>query len=233
MPARFISKRFTIVLCVLLSFAVWRYANSPWQPDPSFYAADAHFEIGGKHLVLPVHVLTGRSQVFGPGYGAYEGFRETIEGKTRDAARPFRLNKLALRIESYILSGKGRDESRLCRLLSPRWQVLCEQGNANLAGQLPFTFDVYDRNHLVLLKHSSTVGKENRFDQLRQLTLEPGKTEVACDQGSQFCTAAVEVLPGVVSVWTVWNDPEKQQTARQMARPQGAALVEFFKVAVM
>ncbi len=58
---------------------------------------------------------------------------------------------------------------------------------------------------------------------------ESGITEIGCDVESKFCTAAVNVLPGVLAVWTVWPDEQRAVTARAMADTQGAAIVQFVR----
>jgi hypothetical protein len=42
--------------------------------------------------------------------------------------------------------------------------------------------------------------------------------------------AAVEALPGLLAVWTVWST--EGETAAQMAQRQGAAIVEFVRRAI-
>ena len=78
-----------------------------------------------------------------------------------------------------------------------------------------------------MLQNYWTVGKERQFDQVKDLALTPGITEIGCDQESIFCTAAVEVLPGLLAVWTVWSDEKTGRTARDMAESQGAAVIQL------
>jgi hypothetical protein len=37
----------------------------------------------------------------------------------------------------------------------------------------------------------------------------------------------VEVLPGLLAVWTVWSDESTGRTARGVAESQGAAIVQL------
>ncbi len=64
------------------------------------------------------------------------------------------------------------------------------------------------------------------------MLLRPGVTEIGCDAQSQFCTAMVEVLPGLLAVWTVWNNEKTGSTAEQMADTQGTAIVQFVRRAI-
>jgi len=82
-----------------------------------------------------------------------------------------------------------------------------------------------DRNKLVLLQHHWTVGKERRFDRVKDLALEPGITEIGCDKNSIFCTAAVEVLPGPLAVWTVWSD---EKTGHLVSRGLGKGEIRLW-----
>ena len=67
------------------------------------------------------------------------------------------------------------------------------------------------------------------FDQINGRALSLGVTEVSCDQHSPYCTAAVEVLPGLLAVWTVWSDEKSGLKAEQMAFTQGATIVQFVR----
>jgi hypothetical protein len=201
-------------------------------PDIELLASDAHLIVGSQRLIIPFVAIAGSSQAFSLSNKTPDSLRMSIAKQASDPTKPFPLKRLRLNIEQYQYHGEHSAFSGICpRLTRLWWRKVCEGEGDDVARYLPRTFEIFDQNDLVLMRNTWTVGNENTFDQLRKLTLEPGKTEVACDQGSRFCTAAVEVLPGMVAVWTVWNDPEKQQTARQMARPQGDALVEFLKIA--
>jgi hypothetical protein len=64
------------------------------------------------------------------------------------------------------------------------------------------------------------------------MILSSGVTEVSCDKQSRLCTAGVEVLPGLLAVWTVWSDEKTGGTAAQMADTQGMAIVQFVRRAI-
>ena len=61
------------------------------------------------------------------------------------------------------------------------------------------------------------------------MAIQPGVTEMGCDKQSRFCTALVQVLPGLVAVWTVWPDPNTGGSAEDMAQSQGPAIVELVR----
>ena len=64
------------------------------------------------------------------------------------------------------------------------------------------------------------------------MAVKPGMTEIGCDKDFRFCTAMVEVLPGLLAVWAVWSDEKPGSTAEQMADTQGAAIVQFVRRAI-
>jgi hypothetical protein len=64
------------------------------------------------------------------------------------------------------------------------------------------------------------------------MAFRPGIPEIGCDRQPPYCTAAVEVLPGLLAVWTVWPDPKTGRTAEQMAQTEGAAIVQFVQRAI-
>lgn len=64
------------------------------------------------------------------------------------------------------------------------------------------------------------------------MAIQPGVTEIDCDRQSPFCTAMVEVLPGLLAVWTVSGDPNTGDLAEEVANTQGAAIVQFVRRAL-
>jgi len=42
----------------------------------------------------------------------------------------------------------------------------------------------------------------------------------------------VEVLPGLLAVWTVWSDAKTGDSPEEMANTQGAAIVQFVRRAL-
>jgi hypothetical protein len=52
-------------------------------------------------------------------------------------------------------------------------------------------------------------------------------------QESRVCTAVVDVLPGLLAVWTVWSDEQTGMTAQKMANEQGTAIVQFVRRALV
>ena len=109
---------------------------------------------------------------------------------------------------------------------------MCRGQHRGLLRRLPEAFDLIDRDNLDSLKNHWTIGKERRYDQIKDMAIQRAVTEIGCDRESQFCTAMVEVLPGLLAVWTVWGDEKIARTADQMAEAQGAAIVQFVRRAL-
>ncbi len=76
------------------------------------------------------------------------------------------------------------------------------------------------------------MGRERVYDQVKDMAMRPGVTEIGCDKQSRFCTAVVEVLPGLLAVWTVWSNEQTGNTAQQMAETEGPAIVQFVRRAI-
>jgi hypothetical protein len=58
------------------------------------------------------------------------------------------------------------------------------------------------------------------------MALQLGETEIGCAKKTEFCTAVVEALPGLLAVWTAGSD--EHETVEQ----QGQAIVEFVRRAI-
>lgn len=61
--------------------------------------------------------------------------------------------------------------------------------------RLPERFLLLDRKRLELLQNYWTVGKERQFDQVKDLALKPGITEIGCDQESIFAPRRWKYCP--------------------------------------
>jgi hypothetical protein len=148
-----------------------------------------------------------------------------------DPTEPMKMEKIDLVIREY--TGQQLASLGICRLLKRKWsQTICRGQHQGLLSRLPAKFDLLDRGSLDLLKSGFTVGKERQYDQVKDMALRPDVTEIGCDKQSQFCTAMVEVSPGLLAVWTVWNNGKTGSTAEQMADTQGTAIVQFVRRAI-
>lgn len=206
---------------------------SPSQPDVAFLASDVHFGIGGQHIVLPAVAMRQPDYVFKLTGGRSENVKEELQIKGSDPAEPMKMEKADLLIRQYQYTGEQLASLGICPLLKRKWsQTLCRGQHQGLLGRLPEKFDLLDRGRLDLLKSAFAVGKERQYDQVKDMALRPGVTEIGCDKLSQFCTATVEVLPGLLAVWTVWSNEKTGSTAEQMADTQGTAIVQFVRRAI-
>jgi hypothetical protein len=205
---------------------------SPSQPNVAFLALDVHIGIGGQHIVLPAVAMRQPDYVFKITGGRSENVKEELQIKGSDPAEPMKMEKVDLLIRQYQYTGEQLASLGICPLLKRQWsQTLCRGQHQGLLSRLPEKFDLLDRGRLDLLK-SVTVGKERQYDQVKDMALRPGVTEIGCDKLSQFCTAMVEVLPGLLAVWTVWSNEKTGSTAEQMADTQGTAIVQFVRRAI-
>jgi hypothetical protein len=200
------------------------------EPAASFAqrsASDRYFVIGGHLIVVPTVALRGPGHVFD--LNSHRPEKATNETNV-DADHPAQTDKLDLIIREYQYTGEMAASTAICPLLKRTWsQTICRAEQHGTLSRLPKQFDLLDRGKLNLLKDYWTVGRERVFDQINGKALPLGVTEVGCDQRSPYCTAAVEVLPELLAVWTVWSDEKSGMTAEQMAFTQGAAIVQFIR----
>jgi hypothetical protein len=132
---------------------------------------------------------------------------------TIDADHPVQTDKLDL-----VYTGEMAASTAICPLLKRTWsQTICRGKQHGLLSRLPKQFDLLDRSKLNLLKDYWTADRERAFDQINSMALPLGVTEVGCDQHPPYCTAAIEVLPELLAVWTVWSDEKSVIKTEQMA----------------
>jgi hypothetical protein len=217
----------------VLGLALPVHSEAPSPPDVPFLASDAHFVIGGQHIVIPMVAMRQPDHVFNLAGGRSENMKEGLRAKASDPTEPMKMEKINLLIRQYQYTGQHVASVGICPLLKRAWsQTLCRGQHQGLLSRLPEKFDLLERGRLDLLKSAFTVGKERQFDQVKDMALRPGATEIGCDKQSQFCTAMVEVLPGLLAVWTVWSNEKTGSTAQQMADTQGTAIVQFVRRAI-
>jgi hypothetical protein len=225
------------VVVVAAALSVFGFAllgrSGPTPPDVRFLASDAHFMIGGQHIVIPVVAMRQFDHTFTLARGRSESVKDKLQTKAIDPTEPMKMEKIDLLIREYQYTGEHTASRGICPLLKRKWsETLCRGQHRGLLSRLPEKFDLLDRDRLDLLKSEWTVGREQRYDQVKDMALQPGVTEIGCDRHSRFCTAMVEVLPGLLAVWTVWSDEKTGGTAEQIADTQGAAIVQFVRRAI-
>jgi hypothetical protein len=202
--------------------------------DVPFLASDAHFLIAGQHLVIPVVAMRQADHIFTLNNGERsESVKEKLQTKASDQNKPMKVDKIDLLISQYKYTGEQAASLGICTLLKRKWsETLCRGQHRGLLSRLPQKFDLVDRSSLDLFKDYLTVGGERTYDQVKDMAVRPGATEIGCDRQSGYCTAMVEVLPGLLAVWTVWSDNETGSTAAQTADIQGTAIVQFVRRAI-
>lgn len=221
--------RLAIALLTAGFATLWASGCSESQPkfDIQFLASDLHFMIGDHDIVVPAFVVDTPDRTFDlNGRGSNLSPKDRLKNQALDPAKPAPVDSLGLRIRPYKADYPELRE--VCTLLKRKWsRAVCLTKHGSLLRRLPDRFVLLDRNKVALLQNHWTVGKERQFDQVQGLALEPGRTEIGCDKQTKFCTAAVEVLPGLLAVWTVWSDEKTGMTARTMAESQGIAIVQL------
>jgi hypothetical protein len=226
-----IVQRAAIVILLVQSSASASEERSA--PDVPFLTSDAHFSIGGHHVVLPIVALRGPDHVFSLGHKEPSHMKETLKTKASDPTNPMPVDSLNLSMRQYQYTGERIESLEICPLLTRLWaQRLCRGEHDGILAPLPTKFDLLDHNKIDLLKNHWTVGRERKYDQVKDMSLRLGVTEIGCDRASKFCTAVVETLPGLLAVWTVWSDENTGVPAAQMAETEGAAITEFVRRAI-
>ena len=222
-----------VTALLVFGFALPGRSESPSPPDVPFLASDAHLMIGGQHIVIPVVAIRQPDYTFDLARGRPESMKETLQTKASDPTEPMKMAKVDLLIRQYQYTGEHLASLGICPLLKRRWsETLCRGQHQGLLRRLPEEFDLLDRSRLDLLRSSFTVGRERVYDQVKDMAMRPGVTEIGCDKQSRFCTAVVEVLPGLLAVWTVWSNEQTGNTAQQMAETEGPAIVQFVRRAI-
>jgi hypothetical protein len=221
--------RLAVALLMAGFTTLWASGCSESQPtfDIQFLASDLYFTIGGHHIIVPAFAGDAPDRAFDLNHrDSNLSPRDRLKKEARDPAKPAPAVSLHLRIKPY--KGDYPELREVCALLKRKWsRAVCLTEQGGLLRRLPERFELLDRRKLDLLEHHWTVGKERQFDQVNGLALEPGITEIGCDKQTIFCTAAVEVLPGLLAIWTVWREEKTGTSARDMAESQGAAIVQL------
>jgi hypothetical protein len=214
--------------------AIWALCVAACSQEPprdaQFLASDLHFTIGGQHIVTPVVAIDMPAHFFDLNSRKPESVQDRFGSQASDPHHPMSTDLLDLQVMQYRYRGDNPRSRIICPLLTRKWsQAICLQAHGGLLRRLPGRFVLLDRNKLDFLQYRWTVGMERQYDQVKGLALQPDVAEIGCDKKSKFCTAALEVLPGLLAVWTVWSDENTGVTAQAMAHAQGAALIQFVR----
>lgn len=209
-------------------------SEEPPAPNVEFLASDAHFLVAGHHIVVPIVALQGPGQVFTIGHKMSNNQSKDLKTKAADPNDPMRVDSLALAVYDYGHAHERIESAKLCPLLKRRWaQVACRGDHNEALGRLPVKFDLFDRQKLDRLKNRGSAGSgETQYDHVSDMVLRPGVPEVRCDMTSEFCTSAIETVPGMIAVWAVWYDERTGETPAQMSERQGPAVVDFVRKAI-
>jgi hypothetical protein len=221
--------RFAAAL-LIVQMIVSACSDEPSPPDVDFLVLDGEFEIADHWISVPIVALDG-SERFTVADKSRRTWRKDLEEQATNGGIPMRVDSLELAIRQYGTTGEHGASLQICPRLTRLWaQLVCRGEKKGMLKELPESFSLLDRTKLDLLKTRYTVGRERKYDQIAHKALRPRITEMGCDKDSRFCTAAVEPLPGLLAVWTVWSG--EHETAAQMAQREGQAIVEFVKRAV-
>jgi hypothetical protein len=211
-----------------LAFAILGHSETILSPNMRVLASDVHVMIGGQHIVVPVVAIRQPDYTFDLAPRRLEAATQKFQLHANDPAEPVNVEKINLSVRQYQYTGERRASVGICAMLSRKWsEAVCRGEVHGLLSRLPEKFDLLDRSRLDLLQSEFTVGGERVYDHVKDLGMRPGVTEIGCDKQSRFCTSMVEVLPGLLAVWTVWADEQTGSTAQQMAETQGPAIVQF------
>jgi hypothetical protein len=217
-----------LIVAVLSILAALAGCGDPAVSNAQLLASDRHFIIGGHRITVPAVALRGPDHVFDLGSQNTENTTNGTSETAGDPDHPAQADKLDLIIREYQYTNEMTASTAICPYLKRTWsQTVCRGKQHGVLSRLPEKFDLLGR--LDLLKGYSTVGRERTFDQVNSKSLQLGITEIGCDQHSSYCTAAVEVLPDLLAVWTVWSDEKSGIKVEQMALSQGAAIVQFVR----
>jgi hypothetical protein len=197
-----------VLAAAALSLLCLTACSDSRSPGVQFLASDIHFMIGGQHIVIPAVAMRGADHSFDlSGRKPEKSLKETLKLEASDPSHPMKTDSLDLLIREYQYTGEHMDSEKICPLLTRKWsQTLCRGQHRGVLWRLPEKFDLLDRARLDRLNNHGTVGIERQYDQAKDMAMQLGVTEIGCDRESRFCTAMVEVLQGLLAVWTVWSD---------------------------
>ncbi len=103
------------VALLLLGFALPGCSSSP--PDVPFLASDAHFMIGGQHIVVPVVAIRQPDHTFNLASGRSRGIKEELRTEASDPTEPMKMEKIDLSIRQYQYAIEHSASVGICPLL--------------------------------------------------------------------------------------------------------------------
>jgi hypothetical protein len=212
-----------------LSMLCMTTCSNSLKPDVQFLASNVYFIVGGQNITIPVVAIRGPDHTFDLGGRPkpQKSLRQTLESEASDPRNPMKRDSLDLSVRQYQYAYEHLESTKICALLTRTWsQAVCRGEHRGLLRRMPEKFDLVDRAKLDLLRNHI------EYDQVRNMAIQPGVTEIGCDRDSRFCTAMVEALPGLLAVWTVWSDETTGATAESVAATQGASIVQFVRRAL-
>jgi hypothetical protein len=146
------------ILRVILAAALWMlgFALPGCSPSPTevpFLTSDAHFMIGGQHIVIPVVAIRQPEHTFSLASRRSRGIKEELRTEASDPTEPMKMEKIDLSIRPYQYAGEHSASVGICPLLQRNWsQTLCRGQHQGLLSRLPERFELLDRSRLDLLK---------------------------------------------------------------------------------
>lgn len=237
LPGSLISVLAVVGLCLVV--LTWLGLSSEpklREPPPELLARDGHYEIGGERLVLPIIATSYPRKTFDLAryrgkHISFEEFKKRFYEETRGPKAPKSVQSLQISLRYAAAYGKARGSRELCPLLTREWaRHICRSIRPGQLTNAPFKFALYERAFASeALSGHWTVGNERRSDQIAGMMFAPGVPEIGCDKASKFCTAGMAITPRLVAVWSVWPTDDPPESALDMARRQGQAILQLVR----
>lgn len=233
-----------IVICasaviLLAGASIWLWPK-PDEPDPSFLATDAFFQIGGESITLPfVAVRSPRSldsfadsldEFRREGRHFSEAYKRRFRQVATDPANPMKLASVDVLVFPYKYYGQHVRSTAICALLQRAWaQQVCVGSRPGLLKYLPEKFNLIGVESIANLSHWHVSGGGNVLDRVDQMNLRMNIPEAVCGDQPTLCTAALLATPTLLAVWSVWSSSQPSGSALAMAKSQGAAISQFIR----
>jgi len=210
--------------------------------DYHLLATDIHVIVGDHSLVLPLvaisqYTLEGTSRRLD---WQTDDQREIAERndfirRSETPATALTLDQISVGIGAYGWSDTDTQSHELCPRLTRSWsKSLCDNPWTALAQALPANrrFYLIDLRRLALMTGSNGL---NCADDVAPKTrhepfLAPRlfcETKVFGSGETKFYTAVVKIDGNLGVQWTVWEGPDRDETASQMAAREGKAIQAF------
>jgi hypothetical protein len=232
--------KWTMVIILLGSFAlslivavILLWPDRPPPPDLHFLATNLYYKVAGYEFEVPEAALDAPQKVFTL-KGDRRDEKVDLKSLAGDPSHPLQSVGMGLSMKGLFW---GVDEiyfAKSCPLLSRHWtRSLCEAaGRRGAFARLPESFTLIEPAEIDYFKRLGTVGGETVYDQIKTLISNADEARIGCDKKDEYCSAVQEVKPGLLAVWIVWPDKKTGQSALDVARIQGKALVAFVDRAI-